>query len=29
MNAGQVAQFAVGVAQAIESYKTATNKKTL
>ena len=29
MNAGQVAQFAVSVAQAIETYKTATNKKTL
>ncbi|HUJ82661.1 MAG TPA: hypothetical protein VLW83_12325 [Candidatus Acidoferrales bacterium] len=29
MNAGQVSQFAVGVAQAIETYKTATNRKTL
>ena len=29
MNAGQVSQFAVGVAQAIETYKTATNRKSL
>jgi hypothetical protein len=29
MTAAQMSQFAIGVAQAIETYKTATNKKTL
>jgi len=29
MNGGQVSQFAVGVAQAIETYKIATNRKSL